>query len=286
MPFTQSSDGTAIHYQSFGLRNGEPLVLIQGLGADSGSWLLQRFPFGSKFNCIAPDNRGVGRSDKPVGPYDLEVMAADVLATLDAEGISSAHFVGVSMGGILAQIIAVRHPERVRSLVLSCTACRHHPWRIELLEKWAELARVKGMRAFFGEGVRWIVGSRSFRRFWPAMRLFGPVAFDVAAEPFIAQIDAILTMDDGLRGELCNVNVPTLVIVGSQDILTPLGDSEEIAALIPGARLAVVRGGAHGFMVERASAFNSTILEFLSEVAATDELHREADVPQAVLQGS
>ncbi len=109
------------------------------------------------------------------------------------------------------------------------------------------------------------------RRFWPAMRLFGPIAFDISADAFVAQIEAILAMDDGLRAELCGIDVPTLVIVGSQDVLTPLGDSEELAAMIPGARLAVVRGGAHGFMVEKASAFNETVLGFLGDVVATGQ---------------
>lgn len=252
-------------------------MLIQGLGADHTGWLLQRFPFGGNHRCIAPDNRGVGRSDKPAGPYDLEVMAADLIAVLDAEGIESAHIVGASMGGILSQILAVRYPERVRSLVLACTACHHHPWRIELLEEWAELARTKGMRSFASGNLRWLVGSRSLRRFWPAMQLLGPVAFNVPAESFIAQIEAILSMDDGLRHELRGLDVPTLVLVGSQDILTPLGDSEELASLIPGARLAVVRGGAHGFMVEHAGQFNAAALEFLAEQRA------RSLTPQAVL---
>lgn len=268
MPDVTVADGTTIHYQRFGKSGAEPLLLIQGLGADSGSWLLQRFPFGGHFRCIAPDNRGAGRSDVPPGPYDLEVMATDLLAVLDAEGIDSAHVVGVSMGGILAQVLAVRYPERVRSLVLSCTACHHHPWRRRLLEEWAEAARTVGMSAFMGDGLRWIVGSRSLRRFWPAMRLFGPIAFDISAKAFVAQIEAILAMDDSLRNELVDLDVPTLVIVGSQDVLTPLGDSEELASLIPGARLAVIRGGAHGFMVEKAGAFNSTIVDFLDETVA------------------
>ena len=72
MPYATSNDGTRIHYQQFGRPDGQPLLLVQGLGADSGSWLLQRYPFGSQYRCIAPDNRGVGRSDKPAGPYDLE----------------------------------------------------------------------------------------------------------------------------------------------------------------------------------------------------------------------
>ncbi len=272
MPEVTTTDGTRIHYQRFGSPDGEPLLLIQGLGADSGGWLLQRFPFGKNYRCIAPDNRGAGRSDVPAGPYDLEVMATDLLAALDAEGIGSTHVIGVSMGGILAQVLAVRYPDRVRSLVLSCTACRHHQWRIDLLEEWAAAARTSGMRSFMGDGLRWIVGSRSMRRFWPAMRLFGPIAFDISAEAFVAQIEAILAMDDGLRAELCGIDVPTLVIVGSQDVLTPLGDSEELAAMIPGARLAVVRGGAHGFMVEKAGAFNETVLGFLDDVAADGQV--------------
>ncbi len=266
MPEVTVADGTRIRYQRFGRTDAEPLLLIQGLGADSGGWLLQRFPFGGRFRCIAPDNRGAGRSDVPDGPYDLEVMADDLVAVLDAEEIDAAHVVGVSMGGCLAQILAVRHPGRVRSLVLSCTACHHHPWRVELLEQWAEVARTKGMRAFLGDGLRWLVGSRSLRRFWPAMRLFGPVAFDISPEAFVAQIDAILAMDDAIRVELTSIDLPTLVIVGSQDVLTPLGDSEELAELIPGARLAVVNGGAHGFMVEKAGVFNATILDFLEGV--------------------
>lgn len=266
MPYASSSDGIRIHYQEFGRTDGEPLLLVQGLGADSGSWLLQRYPFGSRHRCVAPDNRGVGRSDKPAGPYDLEQMADDLVAVLDEAGIASAHVVGVSMGGILAQILAVRHPERVRSLVLSCTACHHHQWRIELLEHWADIARNQGMRALLGENLRWIVGNRSLRRFWPAMRLVGPVALDISADAFVAQVDAILGTDDVLRHELSAIDVPTLVIVGSQDVLTPLGDSEELAELVPGARLAVVRGGAHGFMVEKAGHFNATILDFLDDV--------------------
>lgn len=272
MPDVVVADGTRIHYQRFGRSTGEPLLLLQGLGADSGSWVLQRFPFGKDHRCIAPDNRGAGRSDAPEGPYDLEVMANDVIAVLDAEGVDAAHVVGVSMGGILAQIVAVRHPERVRSLVLACTACHHHAWRVELLREWAETARTVGMAGFLGDGLRWIVGSRSLRRFWPAMRLFGPVAFDISADAFIAQIDAILAMDDALRAELVDIDVPTLVIVGSQDVLTPLADSEELASLIAGARLAVVRGGAHGFMVEKSGAFNSTIVDFLDEVAGTRDV--------------
>jgi 3-oxoadipate enol-lactonase len=218
----------------------------------------------------------VGRSDKPAGPYDLEQMADDLVRVLDDAGVEQAHVAGVSMGGILAQILAVRHPERVRSLVLACTACHHHPWRRELLQEWADHATNEGMRSFSRKNLRWVVGVRSMHRFWPAMQLLGPIAFDLPADAFVSQVQAILDADDSLRTELHNIAVPTLVLVGSQDILTPQGDSEEIASLIPGARLAVVRGGAHGFMVEQSGDFNRTILDFLAEVSAATPVRAAA----------
>src|SRR6266508_3742272 len=102
-----AEDGVEIAYDVWGKRGGEPLLLIQGLGTDSRGWALQRMAFGRRYRCFAPDNRGVGRSGKPSGPYDLGQMGRDALAVLDAEGIESAHVIGASMGGVIAQIMAV-----------------------------------------------------------------------------------------------------------------------------------------------------------------------------------
>jgi 3-oxoadipate enol-lactonase len=263
MAFTRAADGTRIHFEVSGRRDGEPLLMIQGLGADSRGWILQKRAMGARYRCITVDNRGVGRSDKPEGVYDLEVMAADAVACLSAAGFDSAHVMGASMGGVLAQIIGVRHPDRVRSLVLACTACRHLPWRRKLLHSWGDLALAEGMGAFTSENLRWLIGSRSLRRFALPFRLLGPLALNVPEHAFAAQVKAILAMDDSLRLELASIKAPTLVLVGSQDILTPRGDSEEIAELIPNAELAVVWGGAHGFMFENARMFNQIVRGFL-----------------------
>jgi 3-oxoadipate enol-lactonase len=271
MPFAEAADGTRLHYSVSGRRDGEPVLMIQGLGADSRGWLRQRLAFAARHRVVVFDNRGVGRSDRPPGPYDLEVMAGDALALLDAAGFADAHVMGASMGGAISQIIAVRHPERVRSLVLACTACRQLPWRRELLTEWADVAEREGMGGFTTYAVRWVIGPRSLRRFWPALGLVGTLAQNLTADSFLAQVQAILAADDDVRFELRGVRAPTLVLVGSQDILTPLGDSEEIADLIPGAERAGVGGGAHGFMFEHASAFNRTVLDFLRRV--TDEQH-------------
>lgn len=136
------------------------------------------------------------------------------------------------------------------------------------------------MRAFAAENLRWLIGPRSLRRFWPAFSALTPVFISAPQHAFIAQVRAILSMDDAMRAELPTITAPTLVIVGSQDILTPQADSEEIAELIPGAELAIVRGGAHGFMIEAAAPFNRAVDEFLARVElAADYTDQELAVP-------
>ena len=271
MPFTVATDGTRIHYEVTGRGDGEPLLLIQGLGADMKGWVAQRYALSRRYRLVLVDNRGAGRSDKPDGPYDLEEMAGDAVAALDAEGIHSAHVLGASMGGVIAQIMAVRYPDRVRSLVLSCTACHHHEWRVELLESWAELADTNGMRALTGEAIRWLVGPRHHVRFKVPFGLLGPLVLNIPAHAFAAQARAIIAMSDDVRNELRHIDVPTLVIVGTQDILTPLADSEELVELIPGAELSIVSGAAHGLMIEAANAFNDRVLDFLDRVTKLED---------------
>ncbi|MCX5744397.1 MAG: non-homologous end-joining DNA ligase [Proteobacteria bacterium] len=134
MAYARTSDGIRVHYEVLGRASAPPVLMIQGLGADKHGWDMQRYVFAAKYRVIALDNRGAGRSDKPFGHYSLEQMADDAIAVLDACGVDSAHVIGASMGGAISQIVAVKYPERVRSLTLVCTACRNHPWRRELLE--------------------------------------------------------------------------------------------------------------------------------------------------------
>ncbi|HEX6312149.1 MAG TPA: alpha/beta hydrolase [Acidimicrobiia bacterium] len=262
---TVADDGTVIAYDVFGRRDGEPVLLIQGLGTDSRGWALQRIAFGRRYRCYAVDNRGVGRSGRPPGPYDLTEMAGDALTVLDAEGVERAHVVGASMGGVIAQIIAVLHPERVRSLVLACTSCRHHPWRRELFQEWADEVAAGGTSALGTEGMHWLIGPRLRKRFGMWLNLLARILLQQPSESFVAQVQAILAASDDLRFELENVTAPTLVITGSQDALTPIGDAEELAEMIPHARLVELRGAAHGLMVEAPNAFNSAVLDFLDE---------------------
>jgi 3-oxoadipate enol-lactonase len=170
------------------------------------------------------------------------------------------------MGGAISQLMALRHPARVLSLTLACTACRNQPWRRELLEQWIDAAEERGMGAMTRDAARWVMAPRSFRRLVPVFGWLGPLGMGRPAHSFVAQVHAILAADTALADELHTIRVPTLVIVGNQDILTPRGDSEELADRIPGAELVVISGAAHGFMVEHASTFNKILMEFLRRV--------------------
>lgn len=263
MTFVRASDGVRLHYSQTGRPGGPPVVMIQGLGADKHLWDLQRIALAPRYRTIAHDNRGAGRSDKPFGDYSLTQMAHDVVAVLDHAGVETAHVVGASMGGVIAQLVHFHHPERVRSLTLACTACRHTPWRRELLSHWVEVAQEQGMSAMTAEAARWVIGPRSFRRITPAIGWMGPLAFARPPHAFAGQVAAILATDDAAAGLLSEIDVPALVMVGNQDILTPRGDAEELAELIPTAELVVISGAAHGFMVEHATTFNRVLLDFL-----------------------
>ena len=278
MPFVSATDGTRIHYEVTGKNGKTPVLMIQGLGASKNAWNLQRIAMATRFRCISFDNRGAGRSDKPTEPFTLEQMADDAIAVLNAAGIETAHVVGASMGGVISQIVAVKYSQRVRSLTLVCTACRNHPWRQELLQSWAKTAEEKGMIEVGKEAAQWVMSPRSFRRLVPAFTWMGPLAALRPRHSFVSQIHAILKTREDLVDQLSTITAPTMVIVGNQDILTPRGDSEEIAERIPNAELVVISGAAHGLMMEHSSTFNKILIEFLqrTELARVAELQLTA----------
>jgi 3-oxoadipate enol-lactonase len=283
MPFARATDGTRLHYEVTGRRHGPPVLMIQGLGADKTGWNMQRLAFGPRYRVIAHDNRGAGRSDQPFGTYTLEQMAQDAITVLDAAGVDKAHVMGASMGGVIAQLVALNHPERVRSLTLACTACRNHEWRRELVTGWASTASERGMSAMTREAARWVIGPRSLRRLWPALGWLGPIRSPRASHGFVAQVRAILDADDTIARDLTQITVPALVVVGNQDVLTTRGDAEELAESIPTAELVVISGAAHGLMVEHASTYNRVVLDFLRRVhrAENHKMAPLADVATA-----
>ena len=162
-----------------------------------------------------------------------------------------------------------------------CTACRNQPWRKELLQSWAWAAaaprhgRDGRRRGALGDRAPLVPPARA-RVGW-----LGPLGFGRSSEAFAAQVAAILAADDSLAGQLATIAVPALVVVGNQDILTPRGDSEELADTIPTAELVVISGAAHGLMIEHATTFNRVLGDFLGR-AETAYQERIEPIPAAV----
>jgi pimeloyl-ACP methyl ester carboxylesterase len=266
----RAGDGTVIYYEAWG--RGEPLLLVSGLATDLRIWACQRMAFGRRFRCIAVDNRGSGRSGKPEGPYTLEEMAADAIAVLDAEGVGRAHVVGHSMGSYIAQMLAVEYPDRLRSLTLAGTACRHQPWRLELLARWQETARTQGVHAWARRAFPWLLGPRTAWTLGLFINLLWPVILQQPSHGFEGQIAALIGAPEDAPGRLGGIKVPTLVLCGSKDTLTTPADAAEVASLVPGARLVTLKGAGHGLMLEAAPDFNEAVLAFLAtsaEVSST-----------------
>jgi pimeloyl-ACP methyl ester carboxylesterase len=258
---------------------GPPLLMINGIGAARDSWSRQIGDLSARFRCLTFDNRGVGESLVPAGPYTTAQMADDAARVLAAAGISRARVLGVSMGGAIAQELAINHPELVERLAIVCSwaACDRYLERCFVIMK--EMALSEGRK-----GPGW---SLAVQRFLSLIG-FTPTDFAKAAaeiddleagaadavkagkeQPyagFVAQADACLTHDT--RDRLAAIRVPTLILAGDDDAFTPLPLSQALAAAIPGARLQVMADCGHVMFYERPKDFNSRVIDFLSAEGA------------------
>ena len=271
-------DGIELFWDEQG--SGDPLLLIMGLAADSTAWLFQVPEFAGRYRTIVFDNRGVGRSSKPSGSYTIHRMADDAAALLDAIGVRRAHVVGVSMGGMIAQELALRHPERVRGLVLACT----YPEPDEEAEQQRQfsLARFGGRVTATGEtqiDVSAIDPFAFFQHLLPRvfnqsfidrelprlLQIFGgALQYGFSLEAILGQVEAV--MGHKATDRLHLITAPTLVITGDADLLVSPANSDVLAANIPGAKLVKIPGGSHGFNFETPDVFNRQVLDFLGGV--------------------
>jgi pimeloyl-ACP methyl ester carboxylesterase len=259
MAFVQNQ-GVKIYWDEQG--QGEPVLLIMGLGYPSDAWYRTRPVLAAKYRVIVFDNRGIGRSDMPPGPYPIATMASDALAVLDAAGVDQAHAYGISMGGMIAQELTLTHPERVRSLILGCTASggptavRAEPEVNQMLMNRGNMTPDEAAEAAIpfiydpGTPRAKIDEDLAVRRPW----LPRP-------EAYIAQLQGILAWEAYSR--LPHIKTPTLVIHGETDRLVPAGNGKLIAERIPGAKLVVLPHASHIFPTDQSEAANRAILDFL-----------------------
>ena len=259
MPFIDNQSAK-IYWDEQG--QGTPLLLIMGLGYPSAMWHRTRPVLSQHFRTIALDNRGVGSSDVPPGPYSIATMASDAAAVLDVAEIPRAHIFGISMGGMIAQEFALQYPARTQSLILGCTS-PGGPSAVRAERKVSDILFARGMTL---EQAREAILPYIYDVATPRDRIEEDLNLRRRWLPspagYMAQLQAILAWQSYDR--LGEIKSPTLVIHGNSDALVPSANGKLIAERIPNAKLVVLDHASHLFLTDQTEAAHRVIVEFLS----------------------
>jgi pimeloyl-ACP methyl ester carboxylesterase len=245
--------------------SGPDLLLLCGLGDTHAAWSHQLESLAGRFRVTALDNRGVGRSSLPDGGFGVADMAADAAGVLDALGIERAHVMGFSMGGAIAQELALARPELVASLVLVGTWCRTNAYEHAVFDTWAWTARrAESDEQFIRSMLLWVYTRRAHLdgsiETWVAQAL--AEEHPQSTDAFLRSIDAIAAHDTADR--LAALTAPTLVIAGDEDLIFPPPVQHDLVARLPNARLELLPGEAHQPFQEAPETFDRLVLDFLS----------------------
>jgi 3-oxoadipate enol-lactonase len=267
MPYLDH-DGARIWWDREG--SGPPVLLVMGLGYPSTMWYRVRPALAAHYSVIAFDNRGVGRTGAPAGPYSIEQMADDAAAVV-AEAVGgeagqdgTAHVIGISLGGIIVQELALRHPHLPRSLALLCThpggadAVLPEPEVVQMLTDRSAMTPQEAAEA----SVPFVYSPGTERALIDediAMRMRTPTT----PEGYTLQLQAIMAYG-GALDRLPSLQVPALVVHGTADRLVPVPNGELIAGAIPGASLRLLEGAGHILPTDRTAQLNDLLLEFLA----------------------
>jgi pimeloyl-ACP methyl ester carboxylesterase len=261
-------NGQRLYYEVQG--DGEPLFCVHGLACDTLTWIPQIQAFAAAHRTVIFDNRDVGQSFMASGEYDIADMAGDALALADELELDSFDLLGISMGGAIAQEMAIRAPERVRTLTLAVTFPAGSSYARRLAEVWGARVRQISREQHVDE----LMLLNHSEAFYDSAEMVEFLRTAILANPhpqppdaFARQLAACGRHD--ARDRLGSLTMPAHVIGGEYDILVPVWKSREIASLIPGSKLTVLPQAPHGLSLERAEEFNAAVLEFLREAAAT-----------------
>jgi 3-oxoadipate enol-lactonase len=267
MPLADAN-GLSLYYEEHG--EGEPLLCIMGLAADHLAWALQLEAFAARHRTIVFDNRDIGQSSYVEGPYEIADMAADALGLADALGVESFHVLGASLGGAVAQHLALAAPERIRTLTLAVSWAGSGAYAREKTRLWAQERRLRSREDWLDSLLLATVSEEFYEN--PEMVAFFKQVMLANEHPqdpegFVRQSDASSRFD--LRGKLAGLTMPVHVISGAHDILLPRWKQEELAAEIPGAKLTVIERGSHALQLETPQEFNAAVLDFIADAVVS-----------------
>jgi pimeloyl-ACP methyl ester carboxylesterase len=243
----------------------ETIVLVNGLADDHLTWVLQMDDFlAAGYRVLRFDNRGIGASSKPAGPYSSRMLADDAKALADSLGITGFHLMGISMGGMIAQEYALAYPEDLRSVTFACTYAAPGPFCSRMFAMWADMAPVLGVPFVMRDVTLWAFTVPFFEQrgaelaeFETAMRFM-----DQPVHAYLAQLAVIQEHDAADR--LSQITTPTLVLAGEEDTLIPVSLSRRIHEGIPDSEWATTKGG-HGCVWEHPAEFNRIYLAFIGQ---------------------
>jgi 3-oxoadipate enol-lactonase len=257
-------NGIDINYEIDG-DGPETIVLINGLADDLTTWFGQVPDFlAAGYRVLRFDNRGIGKSARPKGPYTTALMAQDAKALVDQLKLKDFHLVGVSMGGMIAQEYALAYAGDLRSLSLCCTYAAPGPFASRMFRLWQDMAPVMGVATVMRDVTLWAFTQDFFLNQEPTLKEFeaAMATLDQPVDVYLSQLHAIQVHDTTAR--LKNIKIPTMVLAGADDILIPMNLSKELHFLIPHSEFATAKGG-HAFLWEFPGPFNQAVLGFIGK---------------------
>ncbi len=254
-------DGIHINYEIYGREEGDVLMFSHSLGTNLLMWDPQVKAFRDRYKIICFDTRGHGKSDVPEGPYTLEEMAKDAIGLLDKLGIEKVHWIGLSMGGMIAQAVALNYPERLKSLILCDTAAKVSEEDQPIWQERIDNALKYGMEALLDATLeRWF--TEPFRKKNPPeVQLIKKLFLSTPVKGFVGCAEAIRKLN--YLDRLSEIKLPTLIIVGEEDKGTPVEVSKEMHKRIAGSELIIIPSAAHLSNLEQPEKFNTALADFL-----------------------